>query len=774
MLSVVCGLWSIFYSRGSIFGHLKSAVSIQDYMGRLILVSNRLPITIEKSGTEGRLRQSSGGLVSAIKSYFEKNREGQHSFEKKIWIGSVDFSLQDFETLRDQLSEQEFEIEPVDIDAKLYSNYYNGFSNSTIWPLFHYFPSLVESQIEYFDAYKKVNEQFAEKILSLLQDDDVLWIHDYQLMLLPELIRQQKPGATVGFFLHIPFPSYELFRLLPADWRSQLIAGMLGADLIGFHTHEYVQYFIRSVKMIIKIDNQFNTLHYRNRLVKVDLFPIGVDFEKYYSAGDEAVDEQIAQIKNTFAEKKIIFSVDRQDYTKGLMDRLYGYDQFLQDYPGWKEKVVFIQNVIPSRDNIPTYGERKRMLEELIGTINGKHSSIQWQPIIYRYNHLEFDQLKALYKTADVALITPLRDGMNLVAKEFVASRNDSQGVLILSELTGAASEMSEAILVNPLDRREVGDAINRALTMPVTEQQDRMKMMQKRLKEYDVVRWMSDFLDQLQGVKKDQEKLRLKLLDEKTINTIVQSYDSAQKRLLLLDYDGTLSAFTRVPSEARPSKELLLQLKKMCAENRNEVVVISGRDEKTLENWLGDLCISLVAEHGASIRLKGKQWEKQFNVQPGWKDRIRPIMQLFVSRCAGSLVEEKENTLAWHYRNTAPELGFTRSRELANTLSQLISNTSLQVIDGNKVLEVRQAGIDKGTTAMRLVNHFSPDFVFCIGDDATDEDMFNILKGKAFTVKIGTGATAADYTVVKQSEVLPLLSKIINVKNIKEENACT
>jgi trehalose 6-phosphate synthase/phosphatase len=307
---------------------------------------------------------------------------------------------------------------------------------------------------------------------------------------------------------------------------------------------------------------------------------------------------------------------------------------------------------------------------------------------------------------------------------------------------------------------------------MPLEEQQERMMMMQKRLKEYDVVKWMTDFLDQLRAVKKEQDKLRMKLLDEKALQKLIDEYNAAEKRLMLLDYDGTLAPFSRIPSEATPSKYLIEQLEMMASDPKNEVVVISGRDEKTLHSWLGKLPISLVAEHGASIRFKGSEWRKQFNIQQGWKDRIRPIMELFTSRCAGSLVEEKENTLAWHYRNTISDLGFTRSRELINAISQLISNTSLQVIDGNKVVEVRQSGVDKGTTAMKLVNNFSPNFVFCIGDDATDEDMFNILRNKAFTIKIGNGATAAEYNILQQTEVLPLLSNLIDSANIKQRNA--
>jgi len=589
--------------------------------------------------------------------------------------------------------------------------------------------------------------------------------------LVPQMIRKQKPSATIGFFLHIPFPSYELLRLLPSSWKSALLSGMMGADLIGFHTHEYVQHFTRSVRMIMKIESQFNLMLYKNRLVKADLFPIGVDFEKFHH-DDEKIDEQMRQVKNALSNKKIIFSVDRQDYTKGLMDRLQGYDQFLHDFPNWKEHVVFIQNVIPSRDNIPAYTERKGMLEELISTINGKHSSIQWQPIIYRYNHLEFDQMLALYKSADIALITPLRDGMNLVAKEFVASRTDRHGVLILSELTGAASELSEAIIVNPIDRTEVSNAINQALTMPVTEQEERMELMQARLKDYDVARWMNDFLDQLQIVKNEQEKMSVKFLDDRVIHKMLNEYQHSNKRLLLLDYDGTLAPFTRMPSQAKPSEELIENMKLLTADKKNNVVLISGRDEATLTAWFGKMRITLVAEHGASIKYDGGEWEKQLMIHAGWKEQIRPIMQLFATRCPGSLVEEKENTLAWHYRNTAPDLGFARSRELMNTISQLVTNTPLQVVDGNKVLEVRQAGVDKGTTSNKLIHHFQPQFLLCIGDDTTDEDMFRIANQHGYTIKIGTGVTAADFNLPNQSDVIPLLLKFINSKNVREKNS--
>jgi trehalose 6-phosphate synthase/phosphatase len=732
-------------------------------MGRLIIISNRLPFSIEKKDEINGLRQSSGGLVSALNSYFESTRTDSGRFSGKMWIGSADFMPQDWDQISPSSKEGNFVVEPVFIEAELNKDFYNGFSNSTLWPLFHYFPSLVEFKKEYFAAYEKVNTIFCEKLISVLNEDDTVWIHDYQLMLLPEMIRKIKPKASIGFFLHIPFPSYEIFRLLPTKWKKSLLEGVLGADLVGFHTHDYAQHFIQSAKMLLGIDHQFNKLQYNNHLVKVELFPIGIDFDKFTRAArDPRILELKDVIKNTYLDKKIIFSVDRLDYSKGLMYRLNGFEEFLDTFTEWKEKVVFILNVIPSRDEIPAYIERKKQIEEKVGSVNGRLSTLQWQPIIYRYGHSAFDQLSALYQSADIALITPLRDGMNLVAKEFVASCASQTGVLILSELTGAASELNEAVLVNPTDSSEVANAIQYALNMAPIEQKQRMALMQKRLRDYDVLRWVNDFLEQLHDVKEEQKILSFKVLDMITMDKIISDYHNASKRTILLDYDGTLAPLTRIPSQAKPQEELLHVLQGLSEDNKNEVVIISGRDADTLDSWLGDLPLHLVAEHGAFIKQTGGDWEQQSTILPDWKDQIRPILQLFVTRCAGSFIEEKRNTLVWHYRNTHPDLGFIRSRELMNNLLQLTANSSLQVIDGNKVLEVRLTGFDKGITALKLIRAEEPDFILCMGDDTTDEDMFKVLKDKAYTIKIGLGATAAHFNISSQQSALPLLSKLL------------
>jgi len=738
-------------------------------MGRLIIVANRLPFTIEKEANEIRLRQSSGGLVSAIKSYFE-NEHQPDNITQKLWMGVADFPQEDWNAVKDKHANLDFDVAPVFPDKQIYSDYYLGFSNSVLWPLFHYFSSLSKNQTSYYDAYVQMNKKFCDELLAIAEPDDIIWIHDYQLMLLPQMLRQQLPNATIGFFLHIPFPSYEILRLLPKEWKRSILHGLLGADLVGFHTHDYVQHFVQSAKMVLGADNYFHNLQYQNRLIRADLFPIGVDVKKFRNAANDAeVLEHRRGIRKNFEDKKIIFSVDRLDYTKGLMDRLNGFEHFLEQHPEWKEKIVFILNVIPSRDEIQAYNERKKQMEEKISTINGKFSSLSWQPLIYRYTHLPFHELCALYQAADVALITPIRDGMNLVAKEYVASCVTQKGVLILSEFAGAASELNEALLVNPTDINDVANSIERALIMPLQEQKNRMVLMQRRLQEYDVVRWVNDFLDQLKETKKEQQKLIVKVIDERVVKNICRHYAASEKRILMIDYDGTLVPIRKTPSEAVPDNNVKELISSLSSDPKNNITVISGRDAETLESWFGDLPITIVAEHGAGLKMKNESWQQMTTVNDQWKEQVRRIMQLFVTRCVGSFIEEKTNTLAWHYRNTQVDLGFTRSRELINNLSQFIQNTALQVIDGNKVVEVRMAGFDKGTIAMKILNETKADFVLCIGDDTTDEDMFKALENYGYTIKIGSKRTSAKYTLLSQQHVLPLLNQLNSCVNTKK-----
>lgn len=708
------------------------------------------------------MKGSDGGLVSALKSYFE-NEQNKNSFSSVVWIGSADFPEARWQKyLENPGASGSFDVAPIFIEAKAYNRYYNGFCNATIWPLFHYFPSIVEFDEETFKSFEEVNHLFADQILSILQPDDILWIHDYQLMQLPALVREKMPEATIGFFLHIPFPSFEIFRLLHKPWKEKIIGGMLGADLIGFHTHEYVQHFLKTVQMVHGVDSQFRIILKRDKPVKAEMFPLGIDFDKFHNArSNPKVSERLEQIKNNFRDKKVIFSVDRLDYTKGVTHRLSGFEIFLDKHPEWRGKVIFVLVIVPSRQIISKYNERKKMIEERVGRINGKYSSLEWQPIIYRYTNLAFEDLCAMYQCADAGLITPIRDGMNLVAKEYVASQHD-KGVLILSELAGAANEMGEAILVNPMDKEEVAQSIHIALTMPAAEQKQKIEILQKRLRDYSVSHWVTDFLKQLDEIKEYQLSQRTKHITGSILSEIAGSYSKASKRHLFLDYDGTLVPFSKHPRLAIPNQELITLLYQIASDEKTTVTIISGRDSETLEEWFNDLPVNLVAEHGASIRLTNGQWTHHREVDQSWKPIMRPTMELYAQRSPGSFLEEKTHTLAWHYRNVLPDLGFIRSRELLDNLHHLVRNTPLQIIDGNKVIEVRISGVDKGSVAKQFLEGDKYDFIMAVGDDKTDEDMFKALADKAVTVKIGTGHTAAQYNLANQQEVIHLLNELI------------
>ncbi|SKC43426.1 bifunctional alpha,alpha-trehalose-phosphate synthase (UDP-forming)/trehalose-phosphatase [Ohtaekwangia koreensis] len=729
----------------------------------LILVSNRLPFQLLEQDDQLTMKQSDGGLVTALISYFnaESNRD---VFQQKKWFGSADFPEKRWKKFKKQSDVQtDFTIEPVFIDKKVYNKYYNGFCNATLWPLFHYFPSYVVYDQEFFENYEEVNKIFAERLLKVIKPGDTIWIHDYQLFLLPQLIRDKMPDATIGFFLHIPFPSYEIFRLLHSPWKEKIVRGLLGADLIGFHTHEYVQHFLKTVRMVLGYDHHYRTITMQDRLVKADMFPLGIDYEKFSTASrkPEVVQKMEAITKN-FPDKKIIFSVDRLDYTKGVTHRLLGFERLLEKHPEWIEKVVFVMVIVPSRQIISKYNERRILIEENVGRLNGKYSTLSWQPVIYRYNNLDFEELCALYHVADAALITPLRDGMNLVAKEYIACCSEQQGVLILSELAGAASELGEALLVNPLDTEEMSEAIQQALTMQPEEQRRKISQMQKRLIDYDVHSWVNDFLFQLTEIKQQQKTEQQKYVTPSIRKEIIHSFQEAQTRNLLLDYDGTLVAFARHPREAVPDRNLLQLLAQLGNDPKTNLTIISGRDSVVLEDWFKDIPATLVAEHGAAIRKTDHTWSQK-EIDQSWKSVIRPTLEMFAKRCPGSFIEEKNHTLAWHYRNVDPDFGFMRSRELLDTLFHLVRNGQLQVMDGNKVIEVRQTGVDKGVAARNLVEETNPDFVLAIGDDKTDEDMFRILADRAITIKVGPGHSAAQYSIASQRDVIRLLNELIS-----------
>lgn len=730
---------------------------------KTIIVSNRLPLNVSlpenEEENEIKILPSVGGLATGMKSI--------HQNSDSLWIGWSGIATDDIdESTRNKINKaiQQQKCISVDLTQDEVEDFYFGFSNDLLWPLFHYFTEYTHYKDEHWEAYKKVNRKFAEKVLEHLEDGDQVWVHDYQLLLLPQLIKEAKPNVSIGFFLHIPFPSYEIFRVLPK--REELLKGMLGSDLIGFHNYDYERHFISSVSRILRYDVNFNTIQVGRRKVKIDSFPMGIDYQKFKEAAIDNTNksqeeksqlkvrlEQHLQVSN---DAKLILSIDRLDYTKGIAQRLKAFEYFLTKYPQFQEKARLVMLAVPSRENVPQYQRLKREIDELVGRINGKFSTVSWTPVWYFYRSLPFEQLIDLYTSCEIALLTPIRDGMNLVAKEYIASRTDRTGTLILSEMAGAAQEMSEALIINPNDSNQIAEALKVAFEMPEEEQIMRNKFIQKRIKRYDVEKWATEFMKSLEATKDLQKEKKTKWLNEPEMKDVLTQYRTAQSKIFFLDYDGTLVNFHPDPHLALPDAKLYTILDQLIT-NNNDLVIISGRDKDFLEQQFGHLPVTLIAEHGVWTKKKGKDWIINQSLNNNWMDSIRPIMENFVDRTPGSFLEEKNYSLVWHYRKTDPVLGEIRANELSTVLTGFLSNHNIAVLKGNKALEVKNGTVNKGAAANRLLNK-TYDFVFAIGDDRTDEFMFRLLPKEAVSVKVGNEDTSARYFIDDTDKVRQIL----------------
>ena len=731
----------------------------RDARQRLIIVSNRLPYRVACDGEGGvSLERSVGGLASGLGPLHEQ--------KGNLWIGwsgEVDaLSGEERARAADALAERG--CLPVALDEGDAEAYYEGLSNSALWPLFHGFPQFVRFDESEWEAYCRVNERFCDAVAATARPGDVLWIQDYHLMLLPSMLRARLPDAAIGFFLHIPFPDYETFRMLP--WRDEIVRGVLGADLIGFHAYDYVRHFLSSCRRIAGIENAGGTLSVDGRLAQADAFPLGIDYDRFRLAARKP---EVRRAAAAFSEEKghegckVMLSVERLDYSKGIPERLRAFDVFLDRHPEWEGRVVLALVAVPSRENVASYRALKKQVDELVGLVNGKHSTMDWTPVDYYYRSLPFDQLASLYVASDVMLVTPLRDGMNLVCKEYLACHDGKEGALVLSEMAGASYELHEALCVNPFDLEDVVGAMERALTMPADEQRRRNAPMQQRLSRYTSRKWAREFLDAVRSVKRRQEGMSARLLGPATAGRLLEAFRASGRRALLLDYDGTLMPFSNDPGRVTPDGRLLELLASLASAEGTDIVVVSGRDRDTLESWLGALPVDLVAEHGVWLRCKqGGTWMLEEPLSDDWKDGVRGVLGDFVDRTPGSFLEEKDYSLVWHYRTCSQELAERRLIEIRNALGDGLADQGLSLLDGNKVLEVKPRGVDKGHAAHRWFRDPSYGFLLAAGDDRTDEDVFEAAPDGTWTIKVGGGPTHARYTLKDSGEMRGLLEALV------------
>jgi len=734
-------------------------------MENLFVISNQLPVHIEKGKNGFKITFKEEPVKSELENFYKQ-------YNTK-WIGltNIDhYRLSDYEkeTLGKELLA--YNCIPVFGDWSVINDSVHGFSKETIWPLFHYFTQNAVYVDKYWNAYIKVNRYYAENIIQHVNKGDRIWIHDYHLLLLPGMVREMCPEISIGIFNHIPFPSYEIFRLLP--WRTEILEGMLGADLIAFHTYNYVRHFLSCVRRILGHDSFFNRIQIHERTLKVDAYPKGIDFEKFQEAAileqnkppekKSQISKEIEKYFSPGDDRKLILSTSNLEHTKGIPDRLKAFEIFIRNNPEFCGKVSLILIVVSTGETVEMYHNLKSEVDELVGRINGNYGTINWMPVWYLYRPFELDDLIELYTAADIALITPIRDGMSMTAKEFVASKPNGRGVLILSETAGAVHEMNEALIVNPNNLGEIAEAIKQAILMPVEEQERRNKVLQKRLKRYNVDRWARDFMKGLADVKKIQQTHLTKKINIERKKDIINDYQKTQNRIFLLDYDGTLTGFHKNPADANPNQELYSILKKLSGNPKNNVVIISGRDKETLGKWFdGDWNISFIAEHGVWFKNPGENWLMLEQIDNKWKKLVLPILEFYIDQTPGSFIENKNFSLVWHYRKSDPDLGIQRAWELKDQLMDLISNLNLQIMDGDKVLEIKYSGINKGRAAIYKIGDEKFDFILAIGDDWTDEYTFEAMPDTAYTIKVGTKNTKARLYVESVSDVRELLHQI-------------
>ena len=719
----------------------------------LINVSNRLPVTV---GAE-KITKSSGGLVAALEGL------SPEEYATK-WIGwpggEIETGKQEevTRTLND-----EYGCVPVFLSTAEEEAFYEGFSNSSVWPLFHDMPNFLRYEPAWWEAYRQINQRFADTVLAHARDGDIVWVHDYQLLLLPALLKAALPSLRIGFFLHTPFPSFEVFRCHPR--RRELVEGMLGADLLGFHTFSYLRHFRSSALRLLGVEAGITHVRCADgHRANLGVYPIGINAAKF----DEALDDpeharRQEKFRTTYQGKQIVLSVERMDYTKGILRRLEAVDCLLAALED-RDHLKFIFVSVPSREGVEEYRDLREDVESRIGRLNGKYATLHNSPIHFIHDSVEFAELCALYSVADACLVTPLIDGMNLVAKEFLACQRVPTGPLILSEFAGAAEELFSALIVNPYDPPAVAASIERALKMPPEETRERNGAMRERVMRLDAGHWAKTFIDDL-GATADKPDFKLgiplpaevagRLAREKTVGWF-------------LDYDGTLRGFERNPDAAKPDADLLSLLQGMAAHPGWEITLVSGRTPEDLDAFFGEATFGLIAEHGASRRLPGSgKWDAlDGGVSYAWKEEVRRVFGLYEQAVPGSFIEEKRTSLVWHYRGADEGFGLWKANQLTEELGAMVSDTPVLVRHGQKIVEAVASQITKGEAVRQNLGNKEHGLVVCAGDDRTDESMFALeASDRMLTVKIGQGATQAKYRVADPTAFREFLRGVLSVR---------
>jgi trehalose 6-phosphate synthase/phosphatase len=725
-------------------------------MPRCLLISNRLPIAFNSK--LNTFQPSSGGLVSAIRS-LDSKKVGL-DFE---WMGIM---TDDIDPEKIHMIKESplchLPCHAIIVPQNKYDDYYNLYCNNVLWPLFHYERNMVRHNLKGWHAYCEINQMVANAVIEEVRDGDILWVHDFQLFLVPGLIKEKRPDIKIGFFLHIPFPSSEIFRELPQ--RKEILQSLLKCDQIGFHDLSYLNHFRSSVQRVL------GELPPTERMWGV--YPISIDTDYFLNLlDDKKTCDFIEKYLTNKKQMKWILGVDRLDYAKGLLLKLSAFKAFLKKYPDQWEKIQLIQIVIPSRIDVPEYKSLKAKIEQLVSSINGEFGSPAWMPVQYLYHSVCANELSALYQISDVLLVGSRRDGMNLVSLEYVISQKDEHpGVILLSEFTGAHSTLSYAMSINPWDIHDTAEKIKDALHHPEVKRKAEMKAMRDFIKGYTSSDWAKLIIRDLLWEPKTVEVIQRLPTDGK----FPWMEQMRGKRIIFFcDLDGTLAPISLFPKDVRLQEKTIELLQSISNKDNCEFVVVSGRDKEFLEEQFidNDFDFPLAACHGAySYSPQEHRWRNLIPNDPSkWKEHVLEILNLYTKRTPGSFIEDKGHAVAWHYRNSPKEFADFLATKLFFELEESLTNQPVHVNRGKKVIEVKSMHANKGYFAQQWIQSSSkkPDIVVALGDDTTDEDMFSMLQARRdiqpYCIKVGKEKSHAHYFIKDQNSVNLFLTNFLN-----------
>jgi len=718
---------------------------------RLLVVANRLPVSATRKGEDSwSLEISAGGLVSALL--------GLKQFEAK-WIGWAGVNVPDKPgqaALTKALAEKR--CIPVFLDEEIVHQYYNGYCNNVLWPLFHYLGLPQEDRLattrsfqSQFDAYKKANEMFAEVVHSHYKEGDVVWCHDYHLMFLPKCLKDRDSNMKVGWFLHTPFPSSEIHRTLPS--RSELLRAVLAADLVGFHTYDYARHFVSACTRILGLEGTPEGVEDQGKLTRVAAFPIGIDSERFIKALElPEVKKHIKELKERFSGRKVMLGVDRLDMIKGIPQKILAFEKFLEENETWRDKVVLVQIAVPTRTDVPEYQKLTSQVHEIVGRINGRFGTLITVPIHHLDRSLDFHALCALYAITDVTLVTSLRDGMNLVSYEVVACQNAKKGVLILSEFAGAAQSLGAgAILVNPWNITEVAASIGDALNMTAEEREERHRHNFEHVTTHTAQVWADTFVSELKDTIVEAQLRTRHIPPHLPVHKAVEKYQQSKNRLLILGFNATMTEQVDVPGRRGNDQikemklvlhpELREPLSILCNDPKTTVVILSGSERSVLDENFKDFNVWLAAENGMFLRLTSGEWMSTMpeHLTMDWVESVQLVLDYFRERTPRSYVEVRETSLVWNYKYADVEFGRVQARDMLQHLwTGPISNAAVDVVQGSRSVEVRSVGVSKGAAIDRILGEIvhskcmtTPiDYVLCIGHFlGKDEDIYTFFE---------------------------------------------